>query len=340
MIRTLLFDRFGNVAGILHLISFSATLKLYDCGTFEAKIDRESFKKIEMDSMISIFEDDNCVYSGIVKSKSSTDYAISGYDLRYLGAYALYNCLHGLSPVATSQLVVRPDSIADIWQAVFPEYTLTMSADADISGTLSLDTRAKYVLALTREACVHFGNNVQFLATGSKKILVKVSGNRDRRAETLLIPGITHNIVEELEDRREAYNQIVGLGKGEGEARDWHMIDQCTGYPRCYLYDLREDITHEELVRKTEEKFKELQPSIYTKIKLVPNNVCTYDTDFRLGDTIRIVTRKGEYAHDIVSEISLKLDAQTMQYQYEAVIGTGKNSLTAKIQSLKEGGTT
>lgn len=335
MIELLHFDKTLDLVDVKPYTSFSFSPHITDYQTFTAEI---SGNDVRTEHILTLIENRQPIFTGIVNDVklSGGVSSIVGYDLKHMLTGELYNTLYGASPVVGVNVSGSArDVIADALQRFYDGY------DIDVDNTVGTQTyvgmaRLKTIYEALRELCLSMQVFYSFYVVGSGEIRLVIRPIRDM-SHIVLPVNVTHT---ELSRRtRINYNQIVGLGAGENEGRDYHYIDNAgTDFPRCYIYDLREDISHEELVQRTQAKYNELILGEEYTIDILPNNVYEFGDDYGIGDYISFLTLDGEIVTDLVTQYSATIERGELRKSRELITGIYKGMLSDKIKELSEGG--
>lgn len=343
VIHALLFDHQYNAVDVLHIKVFSAAKNVYNVTEFSATVVNIEKYDIQDEYYISLFQDQECAYTGIIKYVSMEDGKISGFDAKYCMKYYLYALAFSIAPVAEKTISSSVKTLfQDILQAAFGS-NLIIEFDELIEDTsVQMDIRMKYLFEILKKVCILKDITYEVFVLGNGTVKAVVRKMIDRSNSVVLIAGITYQQISKIRDTRNYYNQLIGLGAGEASERDYYLIDQSSEgqLKRCYIYDLKQDITHDELIQECTIKYKEMSSEYYAKFAIQDNNLAQFGTDYFLGDRVVFNGKDGEKHEDMISEISLEMQNGSLKSSYEVTVGTGKRSLTAKINDLKEGGYT
>ncbi|EAE3490782.1 aspartate-semialdehyde dehydrogenase [Listeria innocua] len=339
MLTCLVFDKLLNQKDIISITGGSFTSHIWDWQPFEIKTRSSS---VQTDDFITVLDGKEPVFSGVVKQsqESSGVFTYSGFDLRLILDRVQMNYL--LKRSLVSSAVYTGGSFAilkNTIQLAFPAANIIAQVDEDRT-TFSLSPRMQTAFAFHRSNCVSNDITYQLFIVSNRRLLLKGKYLRDKRREVVLLTDITHTQGEVIRNTKEAYNQILGLGSGEDNNRDYHFIDNkaSTDYASCFVYDIRENITHAELVQRTVAKQKELQFEYTVKFYTLKNNVAQLGQEYDVGDYVSFRMQDGTLVDDLVSAYTINIDKGILSPRYELETGIKKGSLTAKLKDLKEGG--
>lgn len=343
VIHALLFDHQYNAVDVLHLKEFSSARNVYNVTEFTATVVNIEKYDIQDEYFISLFQNGNCAYSGVIKYVSVEDGKISGFDAKYCLQYHLYCIAFSMAPVAEKTVSGSIKTIFhDVLKAAFGNGLIIEFDPLIEDETVQIDVRMKYLFEILKKVCILKDITYEIFILGNGSVKAIVRKMVDRSNSVVLIAGITHQQISKIRDTRNYYNQLIGLGSGEGSERDYYLIDQSSGsqLKRCYIYDLRQNVSHDELVQECTIKYKEISSEYYAKFSIQDNNLAQLGKDYFLGDQVIFTGKDGERHKDMISEISLKMQNGSLKSSYEVTVGTGKRSMTSKINDLKEGGYT
>ncbi|MBC2207409.1 Gp37-like protein [Listeria booriae] len=339
MLTCLVFDKMLNQKDIISLTAGSFTVHVWDWQQFEIKT---SSANVQTDDFITILDERKPVFSGVVKQSQEDDgaFTYSGFDLRYLIDRIQMNYL--LKRNMVSSAVYSGGSFAilkNTIQLAFPLANIITQMDADKT-TFSLSPRMQTAFAFHRANCISNDMTYQVYLVSNRRVLIEGKYLRDLRKEVVLLTNITHQQGEVIKNTKEAYNQILGLGSGEDNNRDYHFIDNraVNDYASCYVYDIRENITHAELVQRTIAKLKELQFEYTVKFSTMSNHIAELGQEYDVGDYVSFRMQNGALVEDLVSAYTVNIEKGIIAPRYELETGIKKGSLTAKLKDLKEGG--
>ena len=344
MIHALLIDRQYEVKDIIHLINFNAPKNVYNVTPFQATVSNISQYLIHDEDILSIFVDGECFYSGVIKYISYEEGKIEGYDLKYPMLYHLYSESFSLLPVQNNTLSGTGKTIfTSVLDADYENVIIEFDEESETSlaESVKIDTRLKFNFEILKKICILLDVTYELLAIGNGIVKAKIRKITDRSESVVLIAGITHKQIARIRDKRNYYNQFLGLGAGELENRDYYLIDHSeTGeIKRCYIYDLKQEISHEELVQECEIKYKEINTDYHLEFQIRNNNVAQYGKDYFLGDKVKFVSKdSADQIVDMISEIEINIAEGILNTAYTATVGTAEHSLTSKVKNLKEGG--
>lgn len=339
MLTCLVFDKMLNQKNIISITAGSFTAHVWDYQQFELKSKSSS---VEVEDFITILDERRPVFSGVVKQTQEEDgtYTYSGFDLRYLLDRVQMNYL--LKRNMVSSAVYSGGSFAilkNTIQLAFPLATVITQLDADKT-TFSLSPRMQTAFAFHRANCISNDMTYQIYIVSNRRLYLEGKYLRDLRKSVVLLTDITHRQGEVIKSTKEAYNQILGLGAGEDNNRDFHFIDNkvANDYASCYVYDIRETISHAELVQRTVAKLKELQFEYTVKFTTLDNHVAELGVEYDVGDYVSFRMQNGALVEDLVSAYTVNIEKGILSPKYELETGIKKGSLTAKLKDLKEGG--
>lgn len=341
MVTAFLIDDMFQIKNIIPVSEFEATVNILNVESFTASIPNIEIHNVSEGDILSIFDGNSCIYSGIIKYISFEDDEVEGYDLRYAMKYYLVSDALGISHVARNKYKgTFKATVQNFVNIAFPNATVSYSFYGDYtSDQYSIDTRTKYIYEVIRNACILEDAHIRLLAVGNGKIKCVCRSCDDRTGTVNLITGISASQIDRIVDKRNQYNQILGLGAGTGGNRDSVFIDNSTsGNKCCYIYDLRDDIDHDELATQTAVKFKELSSENRVEFSILQNNIASYGSDYYLGDKVTFISDTGKKIKDKLTEVTITMTNGQLISAYEAAIGRGKYTLTQKIKELKEGG--
>ncbi|MBC1235190.1 Gp37-like protein [Listeria booriae] len=339
MIHLLIFDKTLQQKDVVRFKEGTFLVHIWDWQTFQLTVTTEA---IDTGDFITILENRSPIYSGVVKQAVAVGkrVTIDGYDLRYLLEGMQMNQLYGRHLVSASP--IAGNSVSLIQQTIakaFPLAQVILDSEPNRT-TFSLSPRLKNAHAFLRANNIANEMMYQLFIVSKKRILVRVKYLRDLSHSVILLHNITHQQVQKSKSSKNKYNQILGLGQGEDENRDYYFYDQKAigDYPQCYIYDLRENITHEDLIQRTQVKFKELQFEYEIQFKTQKNKVAQFLHDYEVGDYVTFSTANGERIKDLITSYTITYQAGQRNDAYELTTGIDKNALTQKIKELKEGG--
>ncbi|PNP90615.1 aspartate-semialdehyde dehydrogenase [Listeria newyorkensis] len=339
MIHLLIFDKALNQKGVVSFKEGTFLVHLWDWQTFQLTVTTDI---IDTGDFITILEDKNPVYSGVVKEAVAVGkrVTVDGYDLRYLLEGMQMNQLYGrnlvsATPIAGNSITIIQNTIAK----AFPLATVVLDAEPNRT-TFSFSPRLKNAYEFLRANNIANDLMYQIFIVSKKRLLVKIKYLQDRSDHVVLLNNITHQQLQKRKSSKNKYNQILGLGQGEDESRDFYFYNQQAmgDYPQCYIYDLRENITHDELIQRTLVKFKELQFEYEIQFKTQKNKVAQFLQDYEVGDYVTFSAASGERIKDLITSYTITYKAGQRSDAYELTTGIDKNALTQKIKELKEGG--
>ena len=344
MIHALLINKQFEVKDIIHLIDFKASKNVYNITTFHAAVSNISYYSIDDEDIISIFVDGECFYSGVIKYISYEEGIIEGYDLKYNMLYHLYSEAFSLTPVSMNTVSASAKTVfIDVLNCDYKNVIIEFDSDCEkeLASSVKIDTRLKFNFEILKKICILLDVTYELFAIGNGIVKAKIRKMVDRSESVVLISGITHKQIARIRDKRNYYNQFLGLGAGELEDRDYHFIDNSDQLEikRCYIYDLKQDISHDELVQECDIKHKEISSDYHFEFQIRDNNVAQYGKDYFLGDKVKFVSKdSSEKIVDMISEIEINIENGIMNTAYTATVGTSEYSLTAKVKNMKEGG--
>ncbi|EAG4303128.1 aspartate-semialdehyde dehydrogenase [Listeria monocytogenes] len=339
MLTCLVFDKLLNQKDIISITGGSFTSHIWDWQPFEIKTRSSS---VQTDDFITVLDGKEPVFSGVVKQSQESNgvFTYSGFDLRLIldrvqMNYLLKRSLVSSAAYAGGSFAILKNTV----QLAFPAANIIAQVDDDRT-TFSLSPRMQTAFAFHRANCVSNDITYQLFIVSNRRLLLRGKYLRDKRREVVLLTDITHTQSEVIRNTKEAYNQILGLGSGEDNNRDYHFIDNktSTDYASCFVYDIRENITHAELVQRTVAKQKELQFEYTVKFYTLKNNVAQLGQEYDVGDYVSFRMQDGTLVDDLVSAYTINIDKGILSPRYELETGIKKGSLTAKLKDLKEGG--
>lgn len=338
MINAYLIDKNYQTKDIIVLTNGNAEVDVFNSKNFSIDTLRDIS---EINDFITIFDNDLPIYTGIVEEISRANSVnISGSNIKTVLKGIQYFVANNLNPVERVSLNVDVvEFIEDQLSKCFIGVDITMINNTSTSYNYKTEARLISVFDLLNNATGSNNLNYQIYLIGSNKMHVYINENRDLRTSIKLITNITHEVVEEIENHREYYNQIIGLGAGEEAERDYYFIDNSENEnPKCYLYDIREDISHEELVRRTDEKYASLTKDYTSKFTILRNNLYDFGKDYTVGDYVVFANEDGAVFDDLITTLSINIENGLMSRNYDVTIGRYRGTLTDKINELKEGG--
>ncbi|EUJ56620.1 Gp37-like protein [Listeria fleischmannii] len=335
----IVFDKQLNQKSIIPFSEATLPIHIWDWQTFQFTTTSQD---IETDDFITIIENKQPIFSGIIVQAvpSGNVVKVEGYDLRYLLDGMQVNYLYKRSLVSAVNISGNSvDVIKSIISKAFPLATVILEADENRT-TFSFSPRLKTAHEFLRLNNVNNDMLYQIYIVSKKRIIVKIKYLRDLSHSVVLLSNITHEQVEKTKSVKNKYNQILGLGSGEDDNRDYYFHDAKKGddYPHCYIYDLRENITSSELKERTLTKFKELEFEYFIQLKTLNNNVAKFLVDYDLGDYVTFTSDKNEAVKDLITFYTIEYKNGIRKDGYELSTGINKNALTQKIKELKEGG--
>ncbi|NVP35959.1 aspartate-semialdehyde dehydrogenase [Listeria monocytogenes] len=339
MLTCLVFDKLLTQKDIIPITAGSFTVHVWEWQQFEVKTNSTN---VQTEDFITILDGNEPVFSGVVKQSQETDgmFTYSGFDLRYLLDRVQMNYLLNRSLVSSAvysggSFVILKNTI----QLVFPLAEVISQVDMDKT-SFSMSPRMQTAFAFHRASCVSNDMTYQLFVVSNRRLLLSGKHLRDKRKEVVLLTNITHTQGEVIKNTKEAYNQILGLGAGEDNNRDYHFIDNraSNDYASCFVYDIRESISHSELVQRTTAKLKELQFEYTVKFSTISNHIAKLGQDYSVGDYVSFRMQNGSLVDDLVSAYTVNIDKGILSPKYELETGIKKCSLTAKLKDLKEGG--
>ncbi len=343
MIHCLVFDNQLNQKDIIQYADAKFSTHIFDTQQFSLSI--SEIVNVNPDDIITLIDNREPIFSGIVTGhkKVGQKVELSGYNLKLILEGIMYFDLYNLNPVSIQN--IRNTNTLEIEKqvkAVFPHVNVIYDQTLAVSRDFSIDIRLKSVGQLLRDISITTDSFYDFFVIGNQTIKLITKSIRDLRNDITLLTNITHIEVEKIINIKEKYNQIIGLGSGEGELRDFHFIDNkpLNEHAKCYVYDDREgEMTHEELVRRTENKYKTLLYDYQSKFHVLDNNVFQLNEDYGLGDMVSFKSVDGSLFDDLISSLDYEITNGQLKHNYEVVTGLLKGTLTDKIRELKEGGT-
>lgn len=339
MIECIVFDKGLNQIDLIVFANSKFRKHIYNPEQFTLSINSTVASQ---GYFITLIENRKPIFSGIITKITEKEeiQLLEGYDLRKLLEGIQYSYLYNKDLI--SKTIVSIDNTAliiELIQRVFIDSEIILSNNASIK-TYTSEIRIKNIYEVLRECSINTDIYYNFYLIGTRKIYLEINDIRDLRNSTPLLINISYNEVEKIINIKDKYNQILGLGSGEDESRDFYFIDNSDGvrFPNCYLYDIREDITHDELVKRTETKFKELQFDYQVTFNILKNKITTFGVDFGLGDYITFKSRDGNIFDDLITSYKIEIKNGVSIKDYELTTGLLKGNLTDKIKELKEGG--
>ena len=342
MIECVVFDKNLNQKDIIPFGSAKITPHIFDYQPFEI----QTPAVLTAGGFLTFMENREPLFSGYITEaeKSGNDYTYKGYDLKYvldgIQDFTIYDPVLGITPVQGNVYNTQGGYVIErAVLSAFPGVTLEY-ADMSTFKFYTSYVRIKSQYEVCRDVCFDGNKWYEFFITGNGKIRLKIKDIRDLSASIVLLTDITHTEVSTVSSIKEKYNQILGLGSGEDSERDYYFRDDSNGErPKCYVYDLRENITHTELVRRTNVKFSELKFQYEKTFKILDNNVSQFGRDYGLGDYVTFKSETGETFSDLITMNRIEIKNGVVSGNLEIVTGLIKNTLTDKIKELKEGGT-
>lgn len=334
----IVFDKQMNQKTLIPFTDLNFKRHIFDPREFNLK----SKFKLEPGEYVTLIENRTPKFSGYVTDidEQSQTISASGYDLRFLLCGVQYAHLYGTKFVDTVNLTIsNTDLIRNLIIKAFAGYSITVINNASAI-SYKAEIRIKSVYEILRACCLATDIYYELYLTGSKQLILKIEPIRDLRSNTPLITNITHAETEKIISVKEKYNQILGLGAGEAGDRDFYFINQCKSgeFPNCYVYDLREDITHDELAQRTDVKFKELRSEYSVKFQILENKVLAFGIDYGLGDYVSFKSADGRVFDDLITEYQTQIQNGRLIKGYEVSIGLTKGNISDKLKELKEGG--
>lgn len=341
-IHCLVFDDAFNQKEFIQFVNAKFSRHIFDTQQFTMKVSANA--NVVIGDIITLIEERSAIFSGVVTGykRLGNQVDLTGYNLKFFLDGIMYFDLHAVNPVAVTN--VQNTNIATIQeelQTVFPDVSLSLESGQAIPRSFNIEIRLKSIGEFLRDISVTTDCFYDFFAVGNKTIKLVIKSIRDLRADITLLTNITHSELEKVINIKEKYNQIIGLGAGEGATRDYHFINNnlLGDYAKCYVYDVRDgDLTHTELVRQTENKMKELQYDYQSKFKVLENNVYQLGRDYDMGDIVTFKDNDGELFDDLISSLEYEVVNGRLKQNYEVTTGLLKGNLTDKIKELKEGG--
>lgn len=338
MIECILFDKELNQLDLIPFTDAKFTKHIYDPGQFSLI----TGTKVNEGYFITLVENRKPIFSGVITriTEKDNNQQAEGYDMRKLLEGIQYAYLYNKD--MASKTIINTTNTAltlELIQKVFSNYSILYSNEITAKAYKS-EIRIKSVAQVLRECSLNTDIYYNFYPVGNQKIYLEVKALRDLRSTTPMLVDITHNEVQKIIDIKEKYNQILGLGSGEDENRDYHFINNRTGseFSNCYIYDIRENISHEELIQRTETKYKELQFDYQITFKAIENKLAVFGVDYGLGDYVSFRSRDGITFDDLITQYVTEIKSGVMVKNYELTTGLLKGNLTDKIKELKEGG--
>ena len=338
MIQAYLIGRDFQTKDVVFLTNGFAEIDVYQALNFEIDFLRDV---AEIGDFVTIFDGSIPKFTGVIEKITKTSkITISGSNIKKILSGIQFFVTNNVSPVDRISINSNVSSIIDEQiRKCFPTVEVTFFSSLMGMYTFSTDLRMKSIFDLLHSATSSNDLNYQMFLLGNNKMHVYINENRHIENEIKLITNITHALVEEIKNVRESYNQIVGLGAGEENERDYYFIDDSDGeIPKCYVYDVRENIEHAELVRRTNEKYATLTRDHSATFRILKNNIYDFGTDYTVGDYVGFANDEGLVFDDLISTIKINIVDGLMSQDYEVTIGRFRGTLTDKINELKEGG--
>lgn len=212
------------------------------------------------------------------------------------------------------------------------------NGSVDTPVTTPYTYRAKSMGSVLRDVQYVTRSTIRFDMVTNKTLRATYHKWRDLRDKVYFVTNISLEVVQDIKSIKEAYNTIIGLGAGEGAQRDYYIVRDSNGsIESMYLYDLRQDITHDDLMLETNKMFAQLQSNYSITFKLT-NNQYNYLNDFRVGDTITFVSDiDNKITHvDMITGINIEISNGTVSSSSEITIGSGSINLSDKLNSALE----
>ena len=315
-----------------------ATIDIYQAQTFEVSFLRDI---AEAGDYITIFDNGTPKFTGIIeKTNKANGFVASGSNIKQVLAGIQYFVINALNPVYRDRINVDVvEFIKSQLMKCFPSVQIDVFPELSSSYSFSSEIRISSLFEILHNATSTNNLNYQIYLMGRNIMHVHINENRHLESKIKLITDITHEVVDEIKNAREFYNQIIGLGAGEEDERDFHFIDDSNGnIPKCYVYDLRENISHEELVRRTEEKYETLTKDYSATFRIVANSLYEFGEDYTVGDYVGFANQDGLIFDDLISTLRINIKDGILSQDYEVSIGRYRGTLTDKINELKEGG--
>lgn len=296
---------------------------------------------VQIGDFITFINERKPLFTGYVTEvqDNTKDVIINGYDIKYLLDGMQYNVLAGTQPVDTINFNANnTDIVSNIYKRVLGVSSLNYRIINNVKTPMLYtgQARLKSCYEVVRDICSRTQIHTYLYLVASGVAVLHVEPIRDMRNIVLPV-NVTHNQLHSKDAL--AYNQIIGLGSGEGSERDFVFIDNSNGArPRCYRYDLREDITHDELNQRTIAKLNELQLGREYAIELIDNNVYKFGTDYNIGDYVGFRTLDNTIVKDLISQYSVSIQNGQLANSFQTITGLQKGTLTEKISAIVEGG--
>lgn len=335
MIELIHFDENLQQVDIKRFSAASYTPHIFDAQVFTVAV---AHTDIIEGHYITLLDERTPIFCGIVTETEETETGttITGKDTRDIFAGILYNELVGLSPIQTATINGNnTDIITDAIQRVFPAATVDIDNTVE-PAAYAAEARLKMAAEVLRDIASITQMYFSFYLIGTNRILLRMRPIRDLTNMVLMV-NVTH---KQLSYKRVSnYNRLVALGSGEGEDRDFVIIDESGGnLQKTFTYDLRESITHDELSQKAEAKFREIKLGNLYQLEIFNNNVYQFGRDYGLGDYVSFKTLDGAIVQDLITQYDVTIESGLMVNN--AVIETGlkKNTLTERIREISEGG--
>lgn len=338
MIECIIFNESLEQIDLIPYATAKFTKHIYDPNQFTLV----TSVKVSQGFFITLIENRKPIFSGVITKITEKDGNIQaeGYDLRkqLVGiqyAYLYSKALNSVTTVNTTNIAF----VTELIRKVFNDSEIIISSNAT-SKDYKSEIRLKSIYEILRACCISTDIYYNFYLVGTKKVYLEVNNIRDLRNSTPLLINISYQEVEKIIDIKDKFNQILGLGSGEDESRDYYFIDNAgtDRFPNCYTYDIREDISHDELIQRTETKFKELQFQYQVTFKILNNKLVVFGVDYGLGDYITFKSKDGNIFDDLVTSYDVEINTGTVVKDYELTTGLLKGNLTDKVKELKEGG--
>lgn len=335
MIECIHFDADMNQVDLPQFSAASFAPHILDPQTFQFRC---ASRDIKPGHFLTLVDGRKPLFTGLVDSVTESAGAVDvqGYDMRCVLDGMQYNIAKGLNPVACAVVnMSNVDFIADTVNAVFEFETVELQ-NAATPASYSTEIRLKSCLEALRDACISTGVFYALYVIGSQRIVLEIKPMR-QRDNIVLLADVTHD--EIAKKSALSYNQLLALGSGEGEDRDYVFIDQSgTARPRCYTYDIREDISHDVLTQRAQARMAELQLGEQYTMSLLHNSAYVFGQDYGMGDIVQFKTRDGDVISDMITAYTATVEGGQLKHNYEVTTGLGKGTLTQKLKELKEGG--
>ena len=338
MINAYLIGNDYQTKDVIMLTNGYANIDVYQPSTFELDFLRDIG---EIGDFVTIIDNGNPKFTGLIeKTDKANGFRVSGTNIKQILVGLQYFVINNTIPIDRIPIDSTVyDLVVNQLTLCFPQLEITVFSSLSEEYRYSTQLRMTSVFDLLNNATNSNNLNYQIYLMGNNQMRVYLNENRHLENEIKLITDITHSVLEEIQNTREFYNQIIGLGAGEEEERDYYFIDESNGNtPKCYVYDLRESITHDELVKRTEEKYSTLTKDHSATFKILKNNLYVFGEDYTIGDYVSFANDEGLIFNDIISTIEINIDDGKLTQDYEVTIGRYRGTLTDKINELKEGG--